>query len=282
MNCIADRNIMSKIPKLPREGDIIEIPLSHGFAYARLYKDCGYVFYRRRARTRPSIDTIFESGIADFVTVYEWASEKGKWPVVARIPFPTESDGFPPAVRYLRPGSSTSFIVSERGEVRPATEADRTLPIEVRLTEDELVRWLEGDHLRPAPTEGRHPDESVVENSMSVDRNDVAEQVAVEFERGIAEGKSPRKAIANVMRYFDGAMDDTDFVPQFWLALADLSLRHHCLTEKVLQKAMSVIQSGECFDVVESWDAETVAERANVRKLRNDAIRAISKRLKRS
>ena len=87
-----------------------------------------------------------------------------------------------------------------------------------------------------------------------VDKNDVAERVELEFNDAVDRGCSPRKAIQKTIQYFADELDDTDFIPQFHLAMAALALKHKCLTKELRDTALAVIASDECWDVAENVD----------------------------
>ena len=256
-------------------GDVIEIPLGKGwFAYSRILHDCGYQPYTMAAKERPEMDVIIASGFVDVLTVGEYKSEVGAWPRIGTHPFDRDEDGWSPPVRE-------SGMVYHHGRFRKATAEDAHLPMERRYGEESFVDYLWEKLLtpigvvfeKPVKVEAnREPVVNPLLTAMSVDRNDVAEQVELKFQDFIDDDLPPEKALRWTMRYFTEAMDDDDFVPSFWLGLASVAIKNECLTDNVRDEALKVLSSEDCWNVVETWPAESEAERQEARQLRQQAL----------
>lgn len=112
---------MSK--KKPKLGDVIAIPLADGrYAFGRILKDASVGFYRYIANNpndlpHPDVDYMFVVG------VYRDLLTSQKWPVVAKRPFDSEEDAWPPP-NVVRDMISGEVRIYHKGAMRPASSTE--------------------------------------------------------------------------------------------------------------------------------------------------------------
>lgn len=242
-----------------KPGDIIEIPVGDGWlAYARKYQCLSYRPYRIVSKDRPEIADIIASGFLQLRTVAEYQSETGAWPIIGRHPFsPGEDSWAPPVI--------SSGWISFREEDRVATpEEIKQFPEDIHYDEASFVDLLRKELLGLPPLRTTAPREiqDPLTAAMSIDHNDIAERVILEFDDFVADGLSPEKAIQRTIKRFREELDDSDEEPEVRLALALLGLRNNCLTPQLRESAIDVIESGRCWDVVDRVESESLRKEA--------------------
>ena len=243
------KNMAKKIRLKP--GDIIEIPLGDGYlGYARIYEDLGYRPYCICATVRPSIEDIKASGGLEVLEVGEYQSETGAWPKIGRDPFIEGEDRWPETV-------VEGAFVRHHGESRVATEEElMQFPIAKRFGESSFINYIREKVCSLPPLATDTPIYvDPLKAAMSVDDNDVAQQVTIQFEEFLERGISMSRAYSKTIRHFADCFADEDWEPSLWLSLASIGLKHACITDEVRAKALEVIESGRCWDAPESIEA---------------------------
>jgi hypothetical protein len=113
------------VAKRIRVGDVLAIPLNKGrFAFCRVLKDAcigvyRHVAARKEAPPPPDTEYLFVVG------VYRDVLTSGQWPLVARVPFESEEEAWPPP-HVVRDPIDGKCSIYHHGQMRPAapTECD--------------------------------------------------------------------------------------------------------------------------------------------------------------
>jgi hypothetical protein len=263
----------------PKPGDIVEVQLDSCNAYLLVLRDTALGIFANCYPGRPSVATIVDAGVDEVVYASRTKIENGEWPVIGHSERMVGNDWWPPAVKFPLPSNPQRFMVVERGHLRPATEADKNLPLQVKLSEHDFLNRLRRRCCCPEriTEHSRLTRLKPVEAAMSIDKNDVAERVRLVFEEAILESKKAGSALSATQRFFREELMDEEFAVPFWLSLADIALTHNCLTSAVACQAKDVIESGKYLLVVNSWNPEI--ERPAAEGLRRVAIDNFLKRL---
>jgi hypothetical protein len=113
---------MRKTKRKGIPGDIIAIPLAAaGFAYGKLFKDCGLGVYDLITMEMADVNDVLGQEFWFFCCIFDNAIKSGKWKVIGTEEFPDEESAWPPPM-YHQDVISGEFEIRHKGIHRAATE----------------------------------------------------------------------------------------------------------------------------------------------------------------
>lgn len=226
-----------------RVGDVVAIPLARPgfFGYGRAYNDLHIGIIEHVTEGIASVDEVRQHPTVRVIAFDDEEIENGNWRIIGHLPFADVDAAWGPIRR------SAGRMVYDRGQVRPATDAESPERLEELINHDaemivDLVHSLCGvvrEATQPQPTT---PHEAPSASDVLFE-NDTAACLRAAYEDA-RETLNVSDASHRVMTESFAELSDCDDRPLVLLALAILQRQDGQVDEALARDAVSSIDSG--------------------------------------